>query len=388
MRPQLKPKTTPPRADDVAPVATDEFAIYGDIGMSWWGDYTTAADVRDWLRGRDSSARLTVRINSPGGDAFEGLAIYNLLRDTPQHITTKIDGVALSAASIVAMGGDEVHMAENSLMMIHDPWTIAMGNAGEMRATADKLDKVGEALATTYARKTGQDSATMRELMTAETWFSAAEAKAEGLVDVVDGPPAEEPAPAASALGERPWLRQSRARAAHNATAAAHPAASILSASAIVRGANEDIMDLKEVQAALDKANQEIGAVKRECADASARAEKAEANAKAYETQNAALVVERDAAVAKAKTYEDSEAERVVDALVGVKFTAAERADQVELCRTNRALFNKLSAQRAPLTILQHNPAGVSASLPDTTLAHDDSQPDAFDRAVAAMPLD
>ncbi len=359
MRAQQHPKADAGQA--TVPVHTDEFAIYGDIGVSYWSDYVTASDVRDWLRTRDSNARLTVRINSPGGDAFEGVAIYNLLRDAPQHVTVKIDGVALSAASIIAMAGNEVRMAENALLMIHDPWTIAMGNAAEMRGTADKLDKVAEALATTYARKTGESSSTMRDLMAAETWFSAAEALASKLVDAVDGAPAASAAPQsrfAAAAGTRPWLRRASPHATPFATAQnADPN----------RTAPKERPMSQELQAALNKSNEELGSAKRERDEQRARADKATEQAQAHEAQNKVLCAERDAALAKAKAYEDEEAARVVDSLVGKKFTAAERDHQVKLFRSDRALFEALAAQRTELTILQHDPVKAGGNPPPTT---------------------
>jgi ATP-dependent protease ClpP protease subunit len=102
--------------------------------------------------------KITVRINSMGGSVPDGLAIYNAMRRHAAHITVEVDGMAFSIASLIAMGGDTVHMAANALMMIHAPWTVAAGNAAELRQTADTLDTWAAAMASSYAAKTGKTS--------------------------------------------------------------------------------------------------------------------------------------------------------------------------------------------------------------------------------------
>lgn len=129
-----------------------EVFIYGDIGESWWEDTTTAASFVGEITALDVDA-LTVRINSYGGSVSDGLAIYNALKRHKAHVTTAIDGVALSIASLIAMAGDDVEMAENAMMMIHAPWGGVMGNSAEMREYADVLDKMSAAMATSPDRK-------------------------------------------------------------------------------------------------------------------------------------------------------------------------------------------------------------------------------------------
>jgi ATP-dependent Clp protease protease subunit len=130
---------------------------------------------------------INLRINSPGGDVFDGTTIFNALRNHKAHVISHIDGLAASMASVIALAGDEVRMAENAMMMIHDPSTIVWGTAEDMRKTAELLDKIRDNLAQTYVDKTGESMDYIRDLMADETWFSAEEALDIGLVDEVTG---------------------------------------------------------------------------------------------------------------------------------------------------------------------------------------------------------
>lgn len=158
-----------------------EVFIYGDIGESWWEDTTTAASFVGEITALDVDA-LTVRINSYGGSVSDGLAIYNALKRHKAHVTTAIDGVALSIASLIAMAGDDVEMAENAMMMIHAPWGGVMGNSAEMREYADVLDKMSAAMATSYAARSGKSADDVLALLTdgVDHWYTAAECLAEG----------------------------------------------------------------------------------------------------------------------------------------------------------------------------------------------------------------
>lgn len=157
----------------------NEILIYTDIGDSFFGDSVSAQSVKDQLD--QMQGDLTVRVNSPGGSVFDGFAIYNLLNQREGKTTVYIDGLAASAASVVAMAGDEIIMADNALMMIHDPWTMMLGSADEMRETADLLDKIKGSIVTTYQSKSSLDADTISDMMTKETWFNAAEAVEHGL---------------------------------------------------------------------------------------------------------------------------------------------------------------------------------------------------------------
>lgn len=142
-----------------------------------------AAQVREQLASAQDRAR--VFINSPGGAVDEGIAIYNALRAHKAGCEVIVDGFALSIASAIACAGKPVKAMAGATFMIHGPWTSSTGDAKAMRSTAEALDKVGEALVTIYAEKTGKSPDELRTLMQAETWFTAEEAKAFGLVDEI-----------------------------------------------------------------------------------------------------------------------------------------------------------------------------------------------------------
>lgn len=171
---------------------TAELYLYGDIGGYF--DGITARQVLGDVS-EITADRIQVRINSYGGDAFEGFAIYSTLRAHGAHIETYVDGVAASTASVIAMAGHEVTMAELSMLMIHNPWTMAMGEAEELRARADLLDKTRAKIVQAYGR-TKQSREQLQDWMAAETWFTGDEAVEAGFADSVDG---QRPAVAASA---------------------------------------------------------------------------------------------------------------------------------------------------------------------------------------------
>lgn len=167
-------------------IANGELFLYGDIGASWFSDGIAARDVVDSLRDHGDAKPLTVRLNSQGGDVFEGVAIFNALRRRAGATTVIVDGLAASIASVIAMGGDEVLMSPASMLMIHDPWTMAFGNAAEMRKVADTLDQAKSAIVDAYAVRKVERFA-IEAAMSAETWYTADEAVAAGLADSVDG---------------------------------------------------------------------------------------------------------------------------------------------------------------------------------------------------------
>ena len=161
-----------------------EILLYDEIGRNWFGEGISAEELVKTLAELDV-AKIDVRINSAGGQVFEGLAIFNALDRHPAEITTHVDGMAASIASIVALAGDTVRIAENAFVMIHNPWGVAIGDAHEMRSMADILDKLGGSLADIYAGKTKKKHKAMAVLMDAETWFNATEALEIGLVDEI-----------------------------------------------------------------------------------------------------------------------------------------------------------------------------------------------------------
>jgi ATP-dependent protease ClpP protease subunit len=162
---------------------TDESAeiyVYDEIGG--WG--VQAGQFAAALRDLDVSS-LKVRINSPGGDYFDGVAIYNLLKEYKATVSVVVDGLAASAASIVAMAGDTVAMGKGSQMMIHDAMIATIGNAADLREMADQLDVTSQDIAQLYADRAGGTVTEWRDQMRAETWYSAEDAVAAGLADEV-----------------------------------------------------------------------------------------------------------------------------------------------------------------------------------------------------------
>lgn len=158
-------------------------AIYDAIGADLFGDGITASQVQNALKGDHKN--VTVRVNSPGGDAFEGVAIYNLLNGCGKPVNVIVDGMAASAASIICMAGESITMNAGTVMMIHDAQGLGMGNADEMRKMADTLDTVTGAIADIYVANTGMSKDEVLDLMHAETWMSADEAKQMGFATAV-----------------------------------------------------------------------------------------------------------------------------------------------------------------------------------------------------------
>ena len=152
-----------------------EIILYGDIGFD-----ITAKDFSDELKGLGSPKAIDLRINSFGGDVFDGLAIYSRLVDSGADITVHIDGIAASAASVIAMAGKRVRITEAGFVMIHDAWVMTIGNAAELRRKAEQIEAVSAQMAGIYERRTGQDMAQIRTWMAEEKEFTAAEAVEAG----------------------------------------------------------------------------------------------------------------------------------------------------------------------------------------------------------------
>ncbi|OXE36916.1 MAG: serine protease [Phenylobacterium zucineum] len=131
---------------------------------------------------------LHLRISSPGGDVFAAQAIVAAIRDCKANVIAHIDGLAASAATVIAMAADTVEMSDGAMFMVHCGWTMAMGNATDMRATAALLDKVDSVIVDQYAKRTGMDPAAVKDMMLAETWMTAQEALDNGFINKVCGP--------------------------------------------------------------------------------------------------------------------------------------------------------------------------------------------------------
>ena len=157
-----------------------EIFIFDEIGVFGVSAQSFVQELKG-LQGKS----LKVRVNSPGGDVFDGLAIHSALVQHDAPVETVVDGLAASAAAIVTMAGKTVTMAENAFLMIHDAWGMVLGNAREMREFADLLDKVSGQVAQLFAKKTGLEFDDVRGLMEKETWMSAAEAVDKGFADGV-----------------------------------------------------------------------------------------------------------------------------------------------------------------------------------------------------------
>ncbi|MFJ7269419.1 head maturation protease, ClpP-related [Streptomyces sp. NPDC099050] len=171
------------------PVVVD---IFDEIGF--WG--VNAANFQRELA-QVNASEITVNLSSPGGEIFEGIAIYNALRSHPANITVRVSALAASIASVIAQAGDRIVMLSGSQMMIHEGSGLCMGNAQDMQQMAELLDRQSDNIATIYAERAGGTPNEWRERMKAETWFNAEEAVASGLADEVEalprkGEPAEE----------------------------------------------------------------------------------------------------------------------------------------------------------------------------------------------------
>lgn len=172
---------------------TIELFMYGTVGYSVYLNGIKYA--LDDVVGNE----INVHINSYGGDLFEGIAIKNFLLNRPEKINVYIDGIAASAASVIAMAGDRIVMPSDAQMMIHNPWTYTMGNAKELRKTADDLDKAQTSLEKSYMNRFKGTEDELKTLLDEETYLTADEAVLFGLADVIDGQEKEDDEPNAKA---------------------------------------------------------------------------------------------------------------------------------------------------------------------------------------------
>nr|DAF29435.1 MAG TPA: Putative ATP dependent Clp protease [Caudoviricetes sp.] len=158
--------------------------LNGEISdETWFGDEVTPKLFRADLD--KCQGDISVWINSPGGDVFAAAQIYNMLMDYPHNVTVKIDGLAASAASVIAMAGTEVQMSPVAMMMIHNPMTVAIGDSAEMQKASAMLDEVKESIMNAYEIKTGLSRTKISHLMDAESWFNAKKAVELGFADKI-----------------------------------------------------------------------------------------------------------------------------------------------------------------------------------------------------------
>ncbi len=159
---------------------TLELFVYGIIGDMGWGDFITASLVQQAMKAAGKFDAIKLHINSRGGDCFEGTTIYNVIRQAGVPVTAIVEGLAASAAFTIAMAGDTILIGEAAMMMLHDAWVYTGGNASELRAAADLLDKLSGTMADLYSKRSGLALDETQKLMTAETWLTADEAIEKG----------------------------------------------------------------------------------------------------------------------------------------------------------------------------------------------------------------
>jgi ATP-dependent protease ClpP protease subunit len=314
--------------------------LYDEIGAFGAGSKEFLADL-----GKLSGQHIHLRINSPGGSVIEGTAIYNSLRRHEGGLTVHIDALAASMASVVAMSGSPVFMADNALLMIHNPWTVSMGESKDLRKEADLLDKLKSTLVNAYVRKTGINAEEIGAMMDAETWLDAVEAVALGFADAIE----EGVAAAATATPEMLRARFDKFAKASSSmntpevitysAEVAEEAAEIITATVVSESApaetmvettNEtEVVETETVEAPAPEVT-EMAEVAEVQAEPQARLAAADSILAKYN----ALVVERDAAVAGLK-----------EASAKIEFLRAEIAVEREsLDRLERSLG--LSAAR------------------------------------------
>ncbi|EHA6441888.1 head maturation protease, ClpP-related (plasmid) [Clostridium perfringens] len=164
--------------------------FYGDICSSTWGCWEDEdkcpQDVADFLKDLDNNKEINIYINSGGGSVFAGLAIYNQLKRHPANKTVYVDGLAASISSVIALAGDKVIIPKNAQFMIHKPWSWAIGNANDLRKTADSLDSCEQSILNVYEEnlKDGVDIETIKQFVNDETWFTGEEAAKYFNIDV------------------------------------------------------------------------------------------------------------------------------------------------------------------------------------------------------------
>lgn len=164
--------------------AADRLEVYGDIGSDFWSEGVTVEKVSAELK-KSQSSEIDVHINSYGGDAFEGIAIFNALKQSGKKIVTYVDGMAASAASMIAMAGEEIKMPKNAHMVIHNAWTMCYGNQNDLRKVADDLEKLSSSYRDTYMDHFVGSVEELQTMMDEETDMTGEEAVELGLADEI-----------------------------------------------------------------------------------------------------------------------------------------------------------------------------------------------------------
>lgn len=313
-----------------------EVVMYGGVGWE-----ITAQDVLAALK--DVDGDVTVRMNSGGGDAFEGVAIMNVLRSHCGHVTVVVEGLAASAASVIAVGGaDRLVMRPGAELMIHDAWTFADGNAAELEKLAADLERTSQTMSEIYADKAGTSPEVMRQMMRDETWFSAQEAVDAGLADAVeDGRVRAEPVVAAAGRGPR-FAYAGRSHAPTPKILKEENDVAFMSEVAKRLGMTSDGLDEQTVLAALDETLAEQADSNEQPAVQDAAAVVAEA----YEETNEALWDAHqepgDESAEEAPTGDEPDAAEVESAPAEADEAPAEDTDAAEVVTLNKAVYEDL----------------------------------------------
>ncbi|RQU10157.1 Clp protease ClpP [Burkholderia cenocepacia] len=177
-----------PEIKAAAGVDVGGITINGAIGETWDGAGVTSNRIAAALRSIGAGVPVVVNLNSPGGDFFEGVAIYNLLRQHDAEVTVNVMGLAASAASVIAMAGDKILMGDGAFLMIHNAWSVAVGNRHDFIAAAETLAPFDDAMASLYAKRSGMSKTDAAALMDKETWISADQAIKNGMATgLLDG---------------------------------------------------------------------------------------------------------------------------------------------------------------------------------------------------------
>lgn len=167
-------------------MAAPELSIDSFIGSDGWFSGITASYVNRWLRENGKASEITVRLNTPGGDVFEGMAIYTALKRASARVVMEVEGLAASAGSVILMAGDERRIHKGAMVMVHEGWAVTLGPREDHQKTADLLAKINGEMSALYAERTGQTVEKCAELMAAnETWLTAEESVALGFCDTV-----------------------------------------------------------------------------------------------------------------------------------------------------------------------------------------------------------
>lgn len=182
-------KLVPQFKASLQPSGVLELLVYEEIGENYWtGGGVTAKSVKQSLDSAGNFDSVSLRINSPGGDAFEGAAIYSLLKASGKPVNVFVDGIAASAASIIAMAGDTITMSNVAMMMVHNAYCLCIGTGDDMRKCADTLDKVSASIAQAYVAKTGKTAEEIKVIMDEESWMGAQLCIDEGFATSIAAP--------------------------------------------------------------------------------------------------------------------------------------------------------------------------------------------------------